>query len=133
MRRRILHGFGVLTAFALLLGGCGGASGQGEAPSNAPAEAAADTAAVQESSEAETGAEGASDTEKPSEGAGADLSAIKTGTYSAGISCHDPQILLAGDGKYYMTGSHMILAESEDLISWDYISNGNSKNYISNL
>ncbi|MBQ7506833.1 MAG: glycoside hydrolase family 43 protein [Lachnospiraceae bacterium] len=137
MRRRILQGFGVLTAFALFLGGCGGASGQGEAPSNAPAAAAADTAAVQESSEAsseaETGAEGASDTEKPSEGAGTDLSAIKTGTYSAGISCHDPQILLAGDGKYYMTGSHMILAESEDLISWDYISNGNSKNYISNL
>lgn len=54
------------------------------------------------------------------------------GNQSLEISCHDPQIIEV-DGTYYMTGSHMVLAKSTDLMSWDYISNGNAKNYISNL
>ncbi|MBE5907307.1 MAG: glycoside hydrolase family 43 protein [Lachnospiraceae bacterium] len=62
----------------------------------------------------------------------ADVATIATGNQELGISCHDPQIL-NDNGTYYMTGSHIVLAKSEDLQQWDYISNGNAKNYISNL
>ncbi len=61
----------------------------------------------------------------------ADATEIKTGVYKNAVCCHDPQIILAGDGKYYMTGSHQVLAESEDLTNWSYIGNGN--NIFSNL
>ena len=57
---------------------------------------------------------------------------IKKANYGNGISCHDPQIILA-DGTYYMTGSHIVLAQSTDLSTWDYIANGSAKKYISNL
>ncbi|MCR4798191.1 MAG: glycoside hydrolase family 43 protein [Lachnospiraceae bacterium] len=57
---------------------------------------------------------------------------IKIGNFENGVSCHDPQII-ESEGNYYMTGSHMVLAESTDLNHWDYISNGNAKKYISNL
>lgn len=50
---------------------------------------------------------------------------IKTGNTDYGISCHDPQIIYA-DGKYYMAGSHQVIAESEDLSSWKYVANGNN-------
>ena len=50
---------------------------------------------------------------------------LATGTYANGISCHDPQII-AADGAYYMTGSHMVLAKSEDLVSWDVLHNGSN-------
>lgn len=49
---------------------------------------------------------------------------IKKGNTSFGISCHDPQIILA-DGTYYMTGSHQVIAKSGDLTSWEYVVNGN--------
>ena len=58
--------------------------------------------------------------------------AIKKANYGNGISCHDPQIILA-DGTYYMTGSHMVLAKSSDMNAWEYIANGSAKNFISNL
>ncbi|MBO6109023.1 MAG: glycoside hydrolase family 43 protein [Eubacterium sp.] len=51
---------------------------------------------------------------------------IKVGNTSFGISCHDPQIILADDGVYYMTGSHQVIAKSEDLMSWEYMANGNN-------
>ncbi|WP_408071489.1 glycoside hydrolase family 43 protein [Butyrivibrio sp. JL13D10] len=57
-------------------------------------------------------------------------SAIKTGVYKNAVCCHDPQIILS-DGTYYMTGSHQILAKSDDLKNWSYIGNGN--NVFSNL
>ena len=49
---------------------------------------------------------------------------IKVGNTSYGISCHDPQVMLA-DGTYYMTGSHQIIAKSTDLKSWEYVRKGN--------
>lgn len=49
---------------------------------------------------------------------------INIGNAKLGISCHDPQIILA-DGKYYMTGSHQVIAQSKDFSDWDYIANGN--------
>lgn len=56
---------------------------------------------------------------------GKDISQIKKANYKAEISCHDPEIILADDGKYYMTGSHQVIAKSEDLAKWDYVANGN--------
>ncbi len=50
---------------------------------------------------------------------------IKTGVYKNAVCCHDPQIILA-DGTYYMTGSHQVLAKSDDLKNWSYIGNGNN-------
>ncbi|SDB42136.1 glycoside hydrolase family 43 protein [Butyrivibrio sp. INlla16] len=50
---------------------------------------------------------------------------IKTGVYKNAVCCHDPQVILA-DGTYYMTGSHQVLAKSDDLKSWSYIGNGNN-------
>ncbi len=51
---------------------------------------------------------------------------IKTGTIKAGASVHDPSILKA-DGKYYIYGSHMTEAFSDDLRNWTYYGNGYSK------
>ena len=50
---------------------------------------------------------------------------IKKGVYKNAVCCHDPQIILA-DGTYYRTGSHQVLAKSDDLQSWSYIGNGNN-------
>ncbi|MCR5627310.1 MAG: arabinan endo-1,5-alpha-L-arabinosidase, partial [Lachnospiraceae bacterium] len=63
--------------------------------------------------------------------AGRSADEVNNGVYSNGISCHDPQIILADDGNYYMTGSHQVLARSADLKSWDYIVNGD--NMFSNI
>lgn len=57
---------------------------------------------------------------------------ILKGNFSNGVSCHDPQIILA-DGTYYMTGSHMVLASSDNMNEWEYIANGSASSYISNI
>ena len=51
---------------------------------------------------------------------------IKMAQIKAGASVHDPSIIQA-DGKYYIFGSHMTEAYSEDLRSWTYYGNGYSK------
>lgn len=51
---------------------------------------------------------------------------IKTGSVSAGVSVHDPSILQV-DGKYYIFGSHMVGAVTENLRNWMGIGNGYSK------
>ena len=38
------------------------------------------------------------------------------------VTVHDPSVILAGDGKYYIYGSHMAAAWSEDLIKWKMFS-----------
>lgn len=50
---------------------------------------------------------------------------IEVSKYSAGISVHDPSII-AADGKYYITGSHMTMAYTKDLKAWAYSGNGYS-------
>ncbi len=54
-----------------------------------------------------------------------DYSAIPTGVVLARVACHDPSIV-AADGKYYIFGSHMVAAVSQDLRSWSYVANGYS-------
>ena len=40
------------------------------------------------------------------------------------VSVHDPSIMKASDGKYYIFGSHLAAASSEDLVHWDLIDSG---------
>ncbi|MDE5716050.1 MAG: glycoside hydrolase family 43 protein [Lachnospiraceae bacterium] len=48
---------------------------------------------------------------------------IKTAEIEAGVSVHDPSIYKA-DGKYYIFGSHMSTAVSEDLRTWTSLGDG---------
>ena len=48
---------------------------------------------------------------------------IKTAVIDAGVSVHDPSIYKA-DGKYYIFGSHMSTAVSEDLRTWTSLGDG---------
>lgn len=48
---------------------------------------------------------------------------ISTSKIEAGVSVHDPSIIKA-DGKYYIFGSHMSTAVSEDLRTWTSIGDG---------
>lgn len=53
------------------------------------------------------------------------LSEINKGNTRIDISCHDPQVIYDGE-KYVMTGSHQIIATSDDLESWEYVAKGNN-------
>ena len=48
---------------------------------------------------------------------------IKTAKIDAGVSVHDPSIVKV-DGKYYIFGSHMSTAVSEDLRTWTSLGDG---------
>lgn len=52
---------------------------------------------------------------------------IVTANISSGVSVHDPSILEA-DGAYYIFGSHMSAAKSDDLKNWKTVSDGYMKN-----
>ena len=52
---------------------------------------------------------------------------VKTADFSAGVSVHDPSILKA-DGSYYIFGSHMSAATSNNLKNWKSIGDGYSPN-----
>ncbi len=49
---------------------------------------------------------------------------IKKGGFTAGASVHDPSIVVGEDGKYYIFGTHMEVAESENLRDWKSIASG---------
>ncbi|HYQ58169.1 MAG TPA: family 43 glycosylhydrolase, partial [Draconibacterium sp.] len=50
------------------------------------------------------------------------------------VSVHDPSIMRASDGMYYITGSHMAGAKSADLIHWEQLSsNVNDQKFFPNL
>ncbi len=52
-----------------------------------------------------------------------DLSAYAQGSVNAGVSVHDPSII-ASEGTYYIFGTHMSAARSDDLRRWTSIANG---------
>ena len=118
MRRKGLTacGLGVLLAFGLTA--CGTSQSAGEqAQESGEADAAREDAAVSTEEESNAG-------ELP-----ADLDftvnydGIKTAKIEAGVSVHDPSIFKA-DGKYYIFGSHMSTAVSEDLRTWTSLGDG---------
>lgn len=43
---------------------------------------------------------------------------------TAGVSVHDPSVFRAENGTYYVTGSHIASAKSDDLIHWQTVSAG---------
>lgn len=51
---------------------------------------------------------------------------IATETIDAGVSVHDPSIMKAEDGRYYIFGSHMSGAVTDDLRNWESIGDGYS-------
>ncbi len=48
---------------------------------------------------------------------------IEQGAQTIGVSVHDPSIV-ESDGKYYIFGSHMEAAQSDDLMSWKSFASG---------
>ncbi len=42
--------------------------------------------------------------------------------FAQSVAVHDPSVIRAEDGFYYIYGSHMAAAKSADLINWEYIS-----------
>ncbi|WP_051638689.1 glycoside hydrolase family 43 protein [Butyrivibrio sp. NC2002] len=115
MKKRHLErrlGQALCTAVAVcLLTGCA----QGKSAGNIADEGEITTDTIQESDES-----------ADKTASGEDKVDIKTGVYKNEVCCHDPQIILAEDGKYYMTGSHQVLAQSDNLLDWSYIANGNN-------
>jgi len=59
-------------------------------------------------------------------GASFDASKVSVGNKIAGLSVHDPAIVKDGD-NYYIFGSHMAAAESNDLVNWKIFAEGVSK------
>lgn len=41
-----------------------------------------------------------------------------------GVSVHDPTLFKAKDGTYYISGSHIAMAKSDDLINWSTVKSG---------
>ena len=130
-RKQIMYMCAIGAAAVMGLTACGGAQDAGQTPAETVTRADGQTE-TDGQQEAGSGAEGASgeaatDEENKDTDAGAqeapadldftvDLEGITTAKLSAGVSVHDPSIFKA-DGKYYIFGSHMSTAVSEDLSS----------------
>ena len=44
------------------------------------------------------------------------------------VSVHDPSIIEGEDGSYYIFGSHLAVAKTEDLMNWTYVNQGVKNN-----
>lgn len=114
MRKQI---FGAVAAMLILESITGCSSQQ-----NTQVESMEDTEATSQSTQEET--------EEESTGEVDIYEGIKTGKINAYVSVHDPSIIVE-NGIYYIFGSHMASAKSENLRTWDYIGNGyNSNNAV---
>ncbi len=40
------------------------------------------------------------------------------------VSVHDPAVIKGGDGSYYIFGSHLAAAKTDDLMNWSYVNRG---------
>ena len=40
------------------------------------------------------------------------------------VSVHDPAIIKSDDGEFYIFGSHLAVAKTDDLINWEYVNQG---------
>ncbi len=110
----------VLAMAMVLAAGCGQASGNAGdvSPETAPA---TDEAAAQETA-AEEGSMAAEETVAED----VDIfEGIEVAGNGAGVAVHDPSIKVY-DGRYYIYGSHMTGAWSDDMQKWTYIGNGYS-------
>lgn len=92
MNKSLVSGLAAVTAGALLLSGCG----------------VSNTVSGMD----------LSDTAVQTRMVGADTSTLATGSVDGGAAVHDPSIIRADDGTYWIFGSHMSVAKSDDLQSW---------------
>lgn len=121
MRRKKWSALGISILLVLGLAACGSSQGTQTAENGD-----ADTQ-TQENGEAENAAAAEEESEMGELPADLDftvnLDGIKTAKIEAGVSVHDPSIYKA-DGKYYIFGSHMSTAVSEDLRTWTSLGDG---------
>ncbi len=40
------------------------------------------------------------------------------------VSVHDPSVIQGDDGSYYIFGSHLAVAKTDDLMNWEYVNQG---------
>ncbi len=121
MRRKNWSALGISVLLAMSLAACGSSQGAQTAENEAAG------AQTQESGDAESTAVTEEEGEVGQLPADLDftvnLDGIKTAKIAAGVSVHDPSIYKA-DGKYYIFGSHMSTAVSEDLRTWTSLGDG---------
>ncbi len=121
MRRKKWSALGISILLVLGLAACGSSQGTQTAENGD-----ADTQ-TQENGEAENAAAAEEESEMGELPADLDftvnLDGIKTAKIEAGVSVHDPSIYKV-DGKYYIFGSHMSTAVSEDLRTWTSLGDG---------
>lgn len=121
MRRKIWSALGISVLLAMSLAACGSSQGAQTAENEAAG------AQTKESGDAESAAVTEEEGEVGKLPADLDftvnLDGIKTAKIAAGVSVHDPSIYKA-DGKYYIFGSHMSTAVSEDLRTWTSLGDG---------
>lgn len=102
-----------LAASVALMAGCSGGGGDGTESSNSsqnvPVKSSEDLAKERESLDLDFSV---------------DYSDVAQGVVPAGTSVHDPSVIKSDDGKYYIFGSHMESAISEDLRQWTRLGNG---------
>lgn len=121
MRRKKWSALGISVLLVFGLAACGSSQGAQTAESG---DAGAQTKASGETENTPATEEGSEVGQLP-----ADLDftvnydGIKTAKIEAGVSVHDPSIYKA-DGKYYIFGSHMSTAVSEDLRTWTSLGDG---------
>ncbi len=121
MRRKKWSALGISILLVLGLAACGSSQGT-QTAENGDADAQ-----TQENGEAENAAAAEEESEMGELPADLDftvnLHGIKTAKIEAGVSVHDPSIYKV-DGKYYIFGSHMSTAVSEDLRTWTSLGDG---------
>lgn len=121
MRRKKWSALGISVLLVFGLAACGSSQGAQTAESG---DAGAQTKASGETENTPATEEGSEVGQLP-----ADLDftvnydGIKTAKIEAGVSVHDPSIYKV-DGKYYIFGSHMSTAVSEDLRTWTSLGDG---------
>ena len=121
MRRKKWSALGISILLVLGLAACGSSQGT-QTAENGDADAQ-----TQENGEAENAAAAEEESEMGELPADLDftvnLDGSKTAKIEAGVSVHDPSIYKV-DGKYYIFGSHMSTAVSEDLRTWTSLGDG---------
>lgn len=121
MRRKKWSALGISVLLAAGLAACGSSQ------SAQTAESGSAGAQTQESETAENAAVTEEESEVGEVPANLDFTVnydgISTAGIKAGVSVHDPSIYKV-DGKYYIFGSHMSTAVSEDLRNWTSLGDG---------
>ena len=108
MKNKIYYSVIIAVLSAVMFAGCADDTG------STPESAANDT---------DTATEEKEEADRSGMDFNADYSDIKTGKINAGVSVHDPSVY-KDNGTYYIFGTHMTAAKTDDLRTWDRIADG---------